>query len=172
MTYTSDSCTTATVTAGDWITTTYNPTTTTTVGTAPSTITITPDMLVASPAYTYTPPSTSVSVSLVEEKEVEEKIKKARDDIDKHVDELEQDLEYLNEQRQALEQTVLDMGERIAAQDDLIDDLQTKLECAATQIRMLREQQQEYLNNNILIRICDLEAKLYEMDKRDMGQDK
>lgn len=156
-------------TASAWTTATYNPTTTTTVGTAPSGITITPDMLVTSPSYTYTPPPSTISVSMVGEKELEEKIKKARDDVDKHVDELEQDLEYLNEQRQALEQTVLDMGDRIAAQDDLIDDLQTKLEHARCQIENLQKREQEYINNNILVRICDLEAKLYEMDKRDVG---
>lgn len=171
MVYTSDN-------ASDWVTLSYPPTTTTTttttttaVNTAPREITITPDMLVTSPYSAYTPPSTTTSISIVGEKEVEEKIKKARDSVDKHVDELEQDLEYLNEQRQELEQTVLDMGDRIAAQDDLIDDLQTKLECAATQIRLLREQQQEYINHNILGRIYALEDKIYEMDKRDVGQD-
>lgn len=171
MAYTSINGTTAT---SDWITTTYNPTTaitTTTVGTGgPSTITITPDMLVTSPSYTYASPA-SISLSMLEEKEVEEKIKKARDSVDKHVDELEQDLEYLNEQRQELEQTVLNMGDRIAAQDDLIDDLQTKLECAKDQIEMLQERAQEYINNNILGRIYALEERLYEMDKRDVGQD-
>ena len=178
MAYTSVSSTTATVNASDWITTTYNPTTTTTlddivttttVGTTPSTITITPEMLVTSSSYTYTPPPSTISVSMVGEKELEEKIKKARDDVDKHVDELEQDLDYLNEQRQALEQTVLDMGERIAAQDELIDDLQTKLEYARTQITLLQERAQEYINNNILGRIYTLEERLYEMDKRDVG---
>lgn len=163
-------------TTSDWITTTYSPTTTTTlddmlttttVGTAPSTIKITPDTLVASPSYM--PPSSSISLSILGEKEVEKKIKKARDDIDKHVDELEQDLEYLNEQRQALEQTVLDMGDRIAAQDDLIDDLQTKLEYAKDQIEVLQERAQEYINNNILGRIYALEDRLYEMDKRNVG---
>ena len=168
MVYTSDSCTTATVTAGDWITTTYNPTTTTTVGTGPSAITITPDML-TSTYYPSTSPSTSISVSLVGEKELEEKIKKTRDDIDKHVDELEQDLEYLNEQRQALEQTVLEMSERIAAQDDLIDDLQSRLGYARDQIDVLQERAQEYINNNILGRIFALEERFYEMDKRNVG---
>ena len=160
-------------TTSDWITTTYNPTTattTTTVGTGPSTITITPDMLVTSPSYTYASP-TPISLSMLGEKEVEEKIKKARDDVDKHVDELEQDLEYLNEQRQALEQTVLDMGDRIAAQDDLIDELQVKLERAMNQIEVLQERAQEYINNNILGRIYSLEDRLYEMDKRNVGQD-
>lgn len=158
-------------TASAWTTATYNPTTTTTVGTAPSGITITPDMFVTSPSYAYTPPSSTVSISMIGEKEVEEKIKKARDDVDKHVDELEQDLAYLNEQRQALEQTVLDMGDRIAAQDDLIDELQVKLERAKNQIEVLQERAQEYINNNILGRIYSLEERLYEMDKRNVGQD-
>lgn len=168
MVYTSNSS------ASDWVTLSYPPTTTTTttaVNTAPREITITPDMLVTSPYSAYTSSISTTNVSMIGEKEVEEKIKKARDGVDKHVDELEQDLEYLNEQRQALEQTVLVMGDRIAAQDDLIDDLQTQLECAATQIRLLREQQQEYLNHNILGRIYALEDKIYEMDKRDVGQD-
>lgn len=165
MEYTSVSGTTAT---SDWITTTYEPTPTTTTASG-GTITVNPYTLVSSPSYTCAP--TPVSVTIIGEKELEEKIKKARDDVDKHVDELEQDLDYLNEQRQALEQTVLNMGDRIAAQDDLIDDLQTKLECAATQIRLLREQQQEYMNNDILGRIYALEDKIYEMDKRNVGQD-
>ena len=151
-------------TASDWITTTYNPTPTTTTASG-GTITITPDTLVTSPSYTYASPA-SISLSMLGEKEVEEKIKKARDDVDKHVDELEQDLEYLNEQRQALEQTVLDMGDRIAAQDDLIDELQMKLERAMNQIEVLQERAQEYINNNILGRIYSLEDRLYEMDKR------
>lgn len=155
-------------TASDWITTTYNPTPTTTTASG-GTITITPDTYVTPPSYICTPPASTISVSMIGEKEVEEKIKKARDDVDKHVDELEQDLEYLNEQRQALEQTVLDMGDRIAAQDDLIDDLQTKLERARCQIEMLQERAQEYINNNILGRIYALEDRLYEMDKRDVG---
>ena len=156
-------------TASDWITTTYNPTPTTTTASG-GTITITPDTLVTSPSYTYASPA-SISLSMLGEKEVEEKIKKARDDVDKHVDELEQDLEYLNEQRQALEQTVLDMGDRIAAQDDLIDELQMKLERAMNQIEVLQERAQEYINNNILGRIYSLEDRLYEMDKRNVGQD-
>lgn len=168
MVYTSDN-------ASNWTTTTtYNPTTatttTTTVGTAPQAITITPDMLVTSPYSAYTPPTSTINVSMIGEKEVEEKIKKARDDVDKHVDELEQDLEYLNEQRQALEQTVLDMGERIAAQDDLIDELQTKLEHARCQIESLKKQDEEYMNYDILGRLYALEDKIYEMDKRNVGQ--
>lgn len=155
-----------TTATSDWITTTYEPTPTTTTASG-GTITVNPYTLVSSPSYTCAP--TPVSVTIIGEKEVEEKIKKARDDVDKHVDELEQDLEYLNEQRQALEQTVLDMGDRIAAQDDLIDDLQTKLEHARCQIENLQKREQEYINNNILVRICDLEAKLYEMDKRNVG---
>lgn len=180
MEYTSISgTTTATTATSDWITTSYNPTTittlddivtTTTAGTAPSTVTITPDTLVTS-SYTYAAPS-SISLSMLGEKEVEEKIKKVRDDIDKHVDELEQDLEYLNEQRQEVEQTVLDMGARIAAQDKLINDLQTRLEHANDQIKVLQDRALEYINSNILGRIYALEDRFYEMDKRDMGQDK
>lgn len=173
MEYTSVSGTTAT---SDWITTTYNPTiatalndisTTTTAETASSTIKITPGMVTST--YYPTTPSTSISFSLLGEKEVEEKIKKARDDIDKHVDELEQDLDYLNEQRQELEKTVLDLNEHIAAQDDIIDDLQAKLEYAKKQIEELQERAQEYINNNILGRIYSLEDRLYEMDKRNVG---
>ena len=172
MVYTSNG---GTIDVNDWTTTTtYNPTTatttTTTVSTTPHAITITPDMLTSSYS-AYTPPSTTISLSMLGEKEIEEKIKKARDSVDKHVDELEQDLAYLNEQRQELEQTVFNMGDRIAAQEKLIDELQVKLDIAMDHIRILEEREQEYINNNILERILELEDKVYEMDKRDVGQD-
>lgn len=106
--------------------------------------------------------------------EIEKKIKDASDKIDQHVDALEQDIDFLNKRQEDQENNIDNLAE-----ENL--DLKVQIRCLRSAIDTLKEQITELNNkyNNMYTdmlfcndRITHVEDKIYEMDKRNVGQDK